>query len=96
MTGSLGAGLLTIVAAFLAVAVVGAFRWYERQADGAVHVARHARRVAVEQEAREAEPGLRVDPGVRQRMLAGRIDAGQPIPSGWRWVLVLFAVGLSA
>lgn len=72
-------------AALLAVAVIAAFRWYEKQADGVVRVARHARQAAVAQEMREAEPILTPDAGTMQRMRAGTIDAGQPIPGGWRW-----------
>ena len=75
--------LATIAAGLLDAAIRAA--WRSHKEAGHRRMARHARHAAVEQDIHRCDVALYADPGVRQRMLAGRIDAGQPIPSGWRW-----------
>lgn len=80
-------GLAALSAGLLLRAVLVAWALYADAVDRR-RLALHARRVSIEQDSRDGEPlpsAGSADTGVRQRMLAGRIDAAQPIPGGWRW-----------
>lgn len=50
---------------------------------GTPALARRARQLEIEDEMGRAAD--RPDAGAMARIRAGRIDAGQPIPQGWRW-----------